>query len=76
MAGWAEHGGPRSPLMPRARYRQNPLPLGPDAPPPATYGPEQPLPPGLQATSQGQLELGVAVLGPLFERTDRSEPES
>jgi len=51
--------------MPRQRYRQNPLPLGPDAPPVELYGPEQPTPPGLQVAEQGQ--LGVVPLGPLFE---------
>lgn len=66
MAGRAEHGDPPPPLMPRARYRQNPLPLGQEAPPPATYGPEQPLPAGLELMHQGQLE--VVPLGPLFEQ--------
>jgi hypothetical protein len=51
--------------MPRHRYRQNPLPLGPDAPPVELYGPEQPTPPGLQMAEQGQ--LGVVPLGPLFD---------
>jgi hypothetical protein len=50
--------------MPRHRYRQNPLPLGPDAPPAEVFGPEQPNPPGLQVAEQGQ--LAVVPLGPLF----------
>jgi hypothetical protein len=52
--------------MPRQRYRQNPLPLGPDAPPVELFGPEQPNPPGLQVAEQGQ--LGVVPLGPLFQK--------
>ncbi len=51
--------------MPRPRYRQDPLPLGDCAPPPTLYGPEQPLPAGLERIEQGQ--LGVMPLGPLFE---------
>jgi hypothetical protein len=51
--------------MPRQRYRQNPLPLGPDTPPVELFGPEQPNPPGLQVAEQGQ--LGVVPLGPLFD---------
>jgi hypothetical protein len=51
--------------MPRHRYRQNPLPLGPDAPPVELFGPEQPIPPGLQIAEQGQLD--VVSLGPLFD---------
>ena len=51
--------------MPRPRYRQDPLPLGDCAPPPVVYGPEQPLPAGLERIEQGQ--LGVVPLGPLFE---------
>ena len=51
--------------MPRHRYCQNPLPLGPDAPPVELYGPEQPTLPGLQVAEQGQLD--VVALGPLFE---------
>ncbi len=51
--------------MPRPRYRQDPLPLGDCAPPPSLYGPEQPLPAGLERIEQGQ--LGVVPLGPLFE---------
>ncbi len=51
--------------MSRPRYRQDPLPLGDCAPPPALYGPEQPLPAGLERIEQGQ--LGVVPLGPLFE---------
>ncbi|MCT0213647.1 MAG: hypothetical protein DCF23_05730 [Cyanobium sp.] len=51
--------------MPRQRYRQNPLPLGPDAPPVELFGPDQPNPSGLQVVEQGQ--LGVVPLGPLFD---------
>jgi hypothetical protein len=51
--------------MPRQRYRQNPLPLDPDAPPVELYGPEQPNPPGLQVAEQGR--LAVVPPGPLFE---------
>ncbi len=54
-----------APVMPRPRYRQDPLPLGDCAPPPAFYGPEQPLPAGLERIEQGQ--LGVVPLGSLFE---------
>jgi hypothetical protein len=50
--------------MPRPTYRQDPLPLGDCTPPPTLYGPEQPLPPGLERIEQGQ--LGVVPLGPLF----------
>jgi len=53
--------------QPRPRYRQDPLPLGDCALPPTLYGPEQPLPPGLEWVEQGQLE--VVPLGPLFEAT-------
>ena len=59
------------PVMPRPRYRQDPLPLGDCAPPPTLYGPEQPLPAGLERIEQGQ--LGVVPLGPLFEGTGASE---
>ncbi len=58
--------------MPRPRYRQDPLPLGDCAPPPALYGPEQQLPVGLERVEQGQ--LGVVPLGPLFEGV--VEPEA
>jgi hypothetical protein len=51
--------------MPRPRYRQDPLPIGPDAPPVELFGPEQPHPPGLELMQQGQLQ--VVPLGPLFE---------
>jgi hypothetical protein len=34
------------PAMPRPRYRQDPLPIGPAAPPVELFGPEQPNPPG------------------------------
>ena len=40
------------PVMPRPRYRQDPLPLGDCTPPPALYGPEQPLPAGLERIEQ------------------------
>lgn len=56
--------------MPRPRYRQDPLPLGDCAPPPALYGPEQPLPVGLERMEQGQLgavPLWMVPLRPLFE---------
>ena len=48
--------------MPRQRYRQDPLPIGPDAPLVELFGPEQPNPPGLEL-QQGQLQ--VVPLGPL-----------
>ena len=51
--------------MPRPRYRQDPLPLGSDAPPSELFGPEQDLPPGLQLAEQGQLP--VMPLDSLFE---------
>jgi hypothetical protein len=51
--------------MLRRRYRQDPLPIGPDAPPVELFGPEQPHPPGLQVVEQGH--LGVVPLGPLFD---------
>ena len=57
--------------MPRPRYRQDPLPLGDCAPPPALYGPEQPLPPGMERVEQGQ--LGVVPLGPLFQEAAAAE---
>jgi hypothetical protein len=57
--------------MPRHRYRQNPLPLGPDAPPVELYGPEQPTPPGLQVAEQGRLD--VVPLGPLFDEQSGNE---
>ncbi len=60
--------------MTRHRYRQNPLPLGPDAPPVELYGPEQPTPPGLQVAEQGQ--LGVVPLGPLFEADSALTPNN
>ena len=50
--------------MPRPRYRQAPLPLGECAPLPEIYGPEQPVPVGLEQVEQGQ--LAVVQLGPLF----------
>ena len=49
--------------MPRQRYRQDPLPIGPDAPLVELFGPEQPNPPGLELMQQGQLQ--VVPLGPL-----------
>jgi hypothetical protein len=55
--------------MPRHRYRQDPLPLGIEAPPPQVFGPEQPNPPGLQVQEQGQLD--VVPLGPLFKKGAR-----
>ncbi len=58
------------PAMPRPRYRQDPLPIGPDAPQVELFGPEQPNPPGLELMQQGHLE--VVPLGPLFEK-DRQE---
>jgi hypothetical protein len=60
------------PVMPRPRYRQDPLPLGDCTPPPTLYGPEQALPLGLERVEQGQ--LGVVPLGPLFEGA--AEPET
>jgi hypothetical protein len=66
--------GSPSPLMPRPRYRQDPLPLGDCAPPPALYGPEQPLPVGLERMEQGQ--LGVDPLGPLFEVEATTSPDT
>ena len=57
--------------MPRHRYRQKPLPLGPDAPPVELFGPEQANPPGLQVAEQGQ--LGVVPLGPLFDGQSGNE---
>jgi hypothetical protein len=60
--------------MPRPRYRQDPLPLGHCAPPPALYGPEQPLPVGLERMEQGQ--LGVVPLGPLFEGDGSTSSDS
>ena len=50
--------------MPRSRYRQNGLPLGAQTPPPELFGPEQPVPAGLERMEQGQLD--VVPLGPLF----------
>jgi hypothetical protein len=37
--------GRSPPAMPRPRYRQDPLPIGPDAPQVELFGPEQPNPP-------------------------------
>ena len=58
--------------MPRSRYRQNGLPLGGQTPPAEVFGPEQPLPAGLERMEQRQ--LGVVPLGPLFQdaEADRS----
>jgi hypothetical protein len=56
--------------MPRPRYRQDPLPIGPDAPPVELFGPEQPNPAGLELMQQGQLQ--VVHLGPLFDE-ERAE---
>jgi hypothetical protein len=52
-------------VMPRPRYRQDPLPLGDATPPPTLYGPEQPLPAGLERSEKGLLP--VVPLGLLFE---------
>jgi hypothetical protein len=60
--------------MTRHRYRQNPLPLGSNAPPVVMYGPEQPTPPGLQVAEQGQ--LGVVPLGPLFKAESALAPDN
>ena len=60
--------------MPRPRYRKNPLPLGDYAAPPALYGPEQPLPPGLERVEQAQ--LGVVPLGPLFDGEGIASPDT
>jgi len=58
--------------MPRPRYRQDPLPIGPEAPAPELFVPEQPLPAAMQLTEQGQLD--VVPLGPLFEnQTERQQ---
>lgn len=59
--------------MPRPRYRQDPLPLGDCTPPPELYGPEQPVPVGLEQVEQGQ--LAVVPLGPLFELAASAEEE-
>jgi len=53
------------PAMPRPRYRQDPLPIGPAAPPVELFGPVQPNPPGLELMQQMQLQ--VVPLGPLFD---------
>ena len=53
--------------MPRRRYKQEPLPLGPVAPKPELFGPEQPNRAGLQRMEQGQ--LGVVPMGPLFDES-------
>ncbi len=60
--------------MPRPRYRQDPLPIGPDAPPVELFGPEQPNPPGLQVAEQGL--LNVVSLGPLFDEQSGNEKGS
>jgi hypothetical protein len=54
--------------MGRPRYRQNGLPLGSETPPPELFGPEEPLPAGLERMEQGQLD--VMPLGPLFDDSD------
>lgn len=59
--------------MPRHRYRQDPLPLGTEAPPPQVFGPEQPNPSGLQLAEQGQLD--VLPLGPLFNSESTNHPD-
>lgn len=61
-------------LMPRRRYKQEPLPLGNEAPPAELFGPEQANPPGLQRTEQGL--LGVVPLGPLFDEAGMKESNS
>jgi len=58
------------PAMPRPRYRQDPLPIGPDAPQVELFGPEQPNHPGLELMQQGHLE--VLPLGPLFEGNQKA----
>ena len=58
--------------MPRPRYRQDPLPIGPDAPQVELFGPAQPNPRGLELMQQGQLE--VVPLGPLFEGNQEAQP--
>lgn len=58
--------------MPRLRYRQNGLPLGAETPPPELFGPEQPLPAGLERMEQGQ--LNVVPLGPLFRDAEAGPP--
>jgi hypothetical protein len=57
--------------LPRHRYRQDPLPLGTEAPQVELFGPEQPTPPGLQVQVQGQ--LAVVSLGPLIQVENLSE---
>ena len=60
--------------MPRLRYRQDPLPIGAEAPPVKLFGPAQPNPPGLELMQQGQLE--VVPLGALFEKDRQGGDES
>ena len=60
--------------MSRSCYRQDPLPIGPDAPQVELFGPAQPNPPGLELMQQGQLE--VVPLGPLFEKDRQGGDES
>jgi len=43
--------------MPRPRYWQDPLPIGPDAPPVEPFEPEQPSPPGLELIQMGLVAL-------------------
>jgi len=57
--------------MPRPRYRQNSLPIGPVAPAPELYGPTQPLPASMQLAEQGLLD--VLPLGPLFDIPEHPE---
>lgn len=52
--------------MSHHRYRQDPLPLGAEAPSSELFGPEQPNQPGLQVVEQGQLD--VMPLRPLFQK--------
>ncbi len=61
----------KGPSMPRHRYRQDPLPLGAEAPSAQLFGPEQPNPTGLEVAEQGQ--LGVVPLGPLFDGQSGNE---
>ncbi len=58
--------------MPRPRYRQDPLPIGADAPSVKLFGPEQPNPPGLELMQQGQLEV-VSPWGRCSMRTESKE---
>lgn len=59
--------------MPRPRYRQNPLPLGAEAPSAELFRPERPNQPGLQVAKQGQLD--VVPLGLLFDESQDLGPD-